>query len=209
MTTAYAIQVALPKGVKYVGQSGKLQLVPKFFLSAPKVRSYIQIKTPGFGDMKYSADRHSELTKIITIRELENGLKDSKADIHFYGEWIEKHAPDAKKLLSNPKAIYKILLADKKLVSFGPGSKFGKVWAPAGHLRAHISRMIKINYRLFTTKYMGAQVVEIEQGDGINVTAVKYYPIQEFYEVSPASTSHMKWIQNRAYANAALKDEYK
>ena len=191
MTTAYVVQVDLPKGTKYLGQSGKLRLTPKFFLSAPAVRSYLKQRTH-FGDDQYDAARHSSITKILTIRELESGLKNSKAEVDFYTAFMEKTAPISERAKLEKNAIYKLRLADGKFVSFGkPKPKHGKIWNRAGDLRSHITTHLGYQARLLTSNYKNAEVIEIVMSaDGIMPAQVNVIPILKFYTDSPSSRKH-------------------
>jgi hypothetical protein len=184
MTTAYVVQVDLPGGVRYLGLKGSLNMMPKFFRNAKDVKRHMKRANYGTG---YSAKAHSDLTKVIIIRELEKGLKDSKAEVLFYYQFLDFEPASPK---SKPNAVYKIELADKTLVSFGqPRPKFGKVWNRAGDLRSHITRLIghRVTKNVLDGRYKDANVVEIEYdpADPIIPKAVTRYPITDFYCASP------------------------
>jgi len=183
MTTGYVVQIDLPKGTRYLGQAGKIGLVPKFFLSFPTVRSYLQQKSH-YGDDHYDASRHSPITKVVTIRDLEKGLKDSKAEVSFYTEFLTKTAPQRDRAKSNPNAVYKLRRADGSWVTFGkPKPKHGKIWNRAGDLRSHIT---SFGPQSLHGTYSGAEVVEIiMSGDGIIPATVNVIPVLKFYTDSP------------------------
>ena len=216
MTTAYVIQVELPKGIRYIGQSGKLQLVPKFFLSSPTVKLYLITPRYGKTDFFYNAANHSEHTKIIAIRDLELGLRDSKADIYFYGEWLQWYEAclKAPRVKSNPNSVFKVQLASGKLLRQSGKLKFGKTWSAAGDLRRALTEMLKMNSQAFCEQHAlaGAKVVEIEhEPNGIDVKKITYHNIIEFYTKSPACkkriydpSSDLKWAYSLARAGVAV-----
>lgn len=182
MTAVYVVQVAMPWGCRYVTSTGKLSPIPKFFRSAPTIRSYIskQGKTPG----RYDASHHGETT-IITIEEIEKGLKDSKASVETVAQFLSR---PGKKMLSNPKAFYKIVLDSGKPYAVRRADTLGKSWRTASVLRRYITEMGMSNRPLDSGMLKGAQVAEIEMAsNGVDTVAVRLYPIVEFYRASPTS----------------------
>lgn len=191
MTTAYVVEVQLPDGAKYLSINGKLSPVPKFFLSRPTVRKYI-LQGAHHSNNYYNPKKHSEDTRIIVITQLEKGLKDSKAEILFYGQFVNSMpAMPSARPKTHKNAIYKLRLANGQWVS--PGKlkpKFGKIWNRAGDLRAHLTRTIR-NCKL-THLYANAEVIEITmEDDGVCQKMVNIFPVEMFYRESPALAARL------------------
>lgn len=198
MTTAYVVEVQLKGGAQYMTSNGKLAPAPKFFLSQPAVRSYIQglFRRPNY----YNATLMSEFTRIIVIKELEKGLKDSKAEILFYGEFLASSEPKgASRIKAQKNAVYKLRTAAGEWVKVGAlRPKFGKIWNRASDLRNHITLLMTHGYNQHAPvplphRYIGAEVIEIVmEDDGFRQKAVNIYPIVDFYAASPACRPRLK-----------------
>lgn len=205
MAIAYIVQVNFPAGTKYLGPSLTLIEVPKFFKSESAVKRALYRSGYCGSGIFFSAEAHSKITQVIVIRELENGLKDSKAEILSYDEFMDKDFSKKISIENNEDAVYKIRLA-LPLVDGRPrfawkdslGQKFGHVWAKASCVRNHISGDVEKLQHI----YSGAQVLEIEMGvDGVTAKSIKEYPIVDFYCASPSS-------RKRYNASVAKKDAY-
>lgn len=198
MTTAYVVEVNTPSGIRYMANKGRLMTFPKLFTGHARVKALLTMNKFGYSPDYYFGEKaHRDATKIIRIDRLELGLKDSRATIFGFDEFIEKDfSRKASSIRSNMNAVYMIELAPNLALATsaaapiyvqsvgGRKRKFGHQWNRAGDLRSHISSRI---IRLFG-QYKDAKVVEIEMSaDGFTPKQVKTYPIVDFYCASESS----------------------
>lgn len=182
MTKAYVVQVSTQdSGFLYLGLKRKLCKVPKFFISAPGLRT--QIKLCGYGKGINSV--RSPSTIVIVISDLEKGLKDSSASSMSLDTFLASDF-SSKRALSNPNAVYKIRRDDGSLVRTNRRHTFGTAWSRAGDLRTYLSNTLNSSMA-FEIRFKGAHVLEIVMAeDGVLVKEVIEHPIKDFYLASPA-----------------------
>lgn len=196
MATAYVVEVFIDGVYKYMGASGKLGKFPKFFSTANQAKRFMRLPHMAYGNLKFNLGMKN-VTRVIQIAKLENGLNASTAKIMSYDEFMIDFVPQSStspSIPNNPKAVYKIKLnpmlqlakktSEPVFVNVGSRKeKFGRTWNSASALRGHITG------RLFEfKKYEGATVFEIEYADdGVTTKQVKTYPILDFYCASPSS----------------------
>ena len=195
MATAYVVEVKIGNVFKFMGKSGDLGNFPKFFATAAQAKRWMGLSHKAFGDSKFNISM-KDVTRIIQIAKLENGLNASTAKMMSFDEFMSFKPQSLTKptIANNTKAVYKIQLnpmlqiakksTEPVFVNVGSRKeKFGRTWNSASALRGHITG------RLFEfKKYEGATVLEIEYAeDGVTTKQVKTYPILDFYCASPSS----------------------
>jgi hypothetical protein len=200
MTTSYIVELKIDNQIRYVWPNGTIHTMPKFFNNIGRVKAVLNSNRAGYGNSRWQQN-NKDSTTVIQIRELENGLKESRAKIMTADEALT--LADAPKsglsIPNNPNAVYMIQLKQEGLSTtpryitktgyHAPKNKFGKQWQDGGKLRIYINS--RLRHLALGGNLNEATVLEIEMNiDGFTPKQVKSYPIVDFFCASPSSIVH-------------------